>query len=145
MPRRKKPGRKPGPRPGAAGALSGAVASLRSALTTLVAERANLERKIATLENAIGIVGGGPVTIAAPRAAATRGGRGGRRREGSLKSFIEQVLRSSGGIMAVKDITSGVMSAGYKTKNKTLAKSVGIALTEMKNVQKVGRGKFRVK
>jgi len=45
--------------------------------------------------------------------------------------------------MAVKDITKGVVRSGYKTKNKTLAKSVGIALTEMPTVEKVGRGQFR--
>ena len=65
-------------------------------------------------------------------------------RPGSLKSVITTVLTGKG-IMAVKDITAGVLKAGYKTRNKTLAKSVGIALAEMKNVAKIGRGRFRLK
>jgi hypothetical protein len=47
--------------------------------------------------------------------------------------------------MAVKDITEGVRRGGYETRNKTLAKSVGIALTQMPEVDKVGRGLFRLK
>jgi hypothetical protein len=88
------------------------------------------------------------------RAAAGRGaGRRGRAgadkggspfRPGSLKEYIMGVLRTAGGKpMAVKDITQGVMDSGFETSNKTLAKSVGIALTQMPGVKKSGRGRFR--
>lgn len=46
--------------------------------------------------------------------------------------------------MAVKDVTEGVMKSGFKTKNKTLAKSVGIALTQMPMISKLGRGMFEL-
>ncbi len=45
--------------------------------------------------------------------------------------------------MTVKDVTTAVRKAGYKSKNKTLDKSVGVALSEMPGVKKVGRGTFR--
>ena len=46
--------------------------------------------------------------------------------------------------MAVKDITAAVRKSGYKTKNKTLDTSVGIALAEMKNAAKLRRGVYRL-
>ena len=47
--------------------------------------------------------------------------------------------------MAVKDITAAVLKAGYPSKSKTLAHSVGVALREMPGVVKVGRGQFRLR
>src|ERR1041385_170011 len=65
-------------------------------------------------------------------------------RAGSLKGFIVQVMKG-GGVMRVAEITAAIKRAGYKTKNKTLGHSVGVALREMKGVKKVGRGQFRVR
>jgi hypothetical protein len=135
------------------GGMAGALRSLHEYHGELVAQRGQLEAQIHAVENALSVMGG------TPRAYAGRGRVGrppGRRpgrppsmgrapRPGSLKAYILDVLSHGGGTMAVKDITSGVLSSGYKTKNRTLAKSVGIALTEMKNVTKVGRGKFRLR
>ncbi len=45
--------------------------------------------------------------------------------------------------MRVIQITAAVLKAGYSTKNKALAKSVGVALREMLGVKKVGRGTLR--
>ena len=72
----------------------------------------------------------------------TGSGRG--PRPGSLKAYVLDVLRGRG-VTAVKDITAAVLAHGYKTKNKTLAKSVGISLAQMPEAQKVGRGMFRMK
>lgn len=47
--------------------------------------------------------------------------------------------------MAVKDVTAAVVRAGYQTRNRTLGKSVGIALAQMPNVTKLGRGTFKLK
>ncbi len=115
----------------------------------LLQQRALLDQKVQALENAINAIGGftpvkrGPGPGRPPRRGPGRP-PGGAPRPGSLKDYIARVL-SEGGIMAVKDIAAGVLRAGYKTKNKTLAKSVGIALAEMKTVRKVGRGRFRLK
>ena len=67
------------------------------------------------------------------------------RRAGSLKDQIAKILSVGKGAMAVRDITARVLKSGYKTRNKTLAKSVGIALTQMPDVVKIGRGVFRRK
>ena len=126
------------------------VSNLTSARAELVAQRATLEGQIAALDRALAAMGSGAtahvgvVRKAAGRKAGVGRGRHGRR-AGSLKEYIIKVLKGGGGAMAVKDITGGVRRAGYPTKNKTLAKSVGIALTQMPDVRKVGRGKFRAK
>ena len=90
---------------------------------------------------------GGPVRAVAIAARSTgirpAAASGGQFRAGSLKQFITRVM-PSGRAMAVKDVTTGIKKAGYKTKNKTLAKSVGVALAEMPNVQRIGRGQFKL-
>ncbi len=154
MPRKKRPtaarktaGRKPMVRTGPAGGLSSALRGVQSYHMELLAQRRALDAQIGAVENALAVMG----RPAAPaQRAAGRPGRppgrppGGAPRPGSLKSYLVDVL-SGQGVMTVKDITSAVLAAGYKTKNKTLAKSVGIALTELKGVTKVGRGRFRLK
>ncbi|MBN2446493.1 MAG: hypothetical protein JXO22_07205 [Phycisphaerae bacterium] len=128
------------------GVFQGALQNLRGALEALLAERARLDGQIAAVEGAMSAIGTPGAAVVHPhRAVAGSKGRRGGHRAGSLKEFLENVLRASGGVMAVKDITEAVIKAGYKSKNKTLAKSVGIALTQMRNVGKVGRGRFRLK
>ena len=129
--------------------VGAAVGSLKSYCMELLTQRSQLDAKIAAVEQALRVMGSpGPRGRPAGRKTIVR--RGGRRRggrgprAGSLKEHILSVI-SGGGIMAVKDITDGVLAAGYRTKNKTLAKSVGIALTELPGVKKVARGKFRCK
>lgn len=135
--------------------LSGAMASLTSLRGNLVAERDALERRIAALNNAIAAFGGSAAggRSAGPAAGGGAGGGGGRGRgrrsgprRGSLKEYILNSMKS-GQPAYVKDITNSVVKSGYKSKNKTLAKSVGIALAEMVrsgHVVKEGRGQFRV-
>ena len=129
--------------------MNSAVRGLQMYHGQLMAQRADLDARLQLVAQALAAMGGravGRPAVAAGRVGRPPGRRGGAGgwRPGSLKAHIADVL-SGGGIMAVKDITSGVMKSGYKTKNKTLAKSVGIALTEMKGVAKVGRGRFHMK
>ena len=107
----------------------------------LVAERTQLDSQIAAIERALAALGS---TLPKTPTATARGRRGAGPRKGSLKGYIERVLRARRGAIAVKDITTRVLRAGYKSKNKALAKSVGIALTQMPNVAKVARGTFRL-
>jgi hypothetical protein len=123
-------------------ALAGVVTSLQAAHRTLVAERESLNTRIGALEGALRAMSAAPVARRGRGPRVSAGGRAFRR--GSLKEYIQRVLSSSSGAMAVKDVTAGVMKAGFKSKNKTLAKSVGIALTQMPKVSKVGRGLFRM-
>jgi uncharacterized C2H2 Zn-finger protein len=108
----------------------------------LLAQRAQVISKIDAIDKALAAMGG---TARVPARKPARGRRGRTMRPGSLKSYIQRVLQGHGGAMAVKDVTAGVLSAGFRTKNKTLAKSVGIALGQMPTVRKVSRGMFRLK
>jgi len=112
----------------------------------LTAQRDDLDRRIAALDNALSAMGAAVRPVAGARVAVGRGrgGRGGRR-AGSLKDYIARVLSAGSGAMAVKDIAAAVVKAGYKSSNKTLAKSVGSALAHMPDVLKVGRGLFKMK
>lgn len=148
-------------RTGAGAAMnSSLVGTMEAAYADLHAQRSALDVQIGALDAALAALRGG-----APRAAATRGrrragrptrapGKAKRRgrapratggvRSGSLKDYIQRVL-SAGTPMSVKDVTSGVTKAGFKTKNKTLATSVGIALANMPSVARVSRGVFKLK
>jgi hypothetical protein len=109
----------------------------------LVAQRDHVDQQIGAIDKALRAMGKAP---AARAATAARGGRrAGGTRAGSLKDFIARVLGATRKPMAVKDVTAGVLRSGFKSRNKTLAKSVGIALTQMPNVRKVSRGMFRLK
>jgi hypothetical protein len=130
---------------GASGGTAGggservAIQGLNAFRNRLRSQRAAIDAKIGALDAALNAMGSAlPTTVGLGR------GRHGPR-EGSLKDYVSKVLDAAGDVMSVKDITDGVLKLGYKTRNKTLAKSVGIALAEMSNVRKVGRGKFRVK
>jgi hypothetical protein len=135
----------------AGGGLQGALSGLVAYRTRLAQQRIALDAEIAALDAAVSAIGGQPA-VRAGRPAGRRPGRPAGRsqptgpgpRKGSLKEFILRVL-TGGGEMAVKDIAAGVLRRGYETSNKTLAKSVGIALTELPGVVKLGRGRFQTK
>ncbi len=135
---------------GMGGGVGSAVTNLQALHDELLQQRSALDGQIEAVASALRAIGR-PVAAGARMSAFRpmfmRGGRGrgggGNWRPGSLKAHIADVLRG-GGEMAVKDITAGVVRGGYKSKNKTLSKSVGIALTEMQGVNKTGRGRFRM-
>lgn len=133
----------------AAPAASVAATYLQAAHRELLGQRSSLDAQILQIESMLRSFGNRPAVSAAavgraPRSVQTGSAASKAYRSGSLKAHIADVL-STGGVQSVKDIADGVMASGYATKNKTLAKSVGIALTEMKNVIKVSRGKFRLR
>lgn len=129
-------------------AARGAIAALREFHATLMQKRDDLSQQISAIEQAIAGIGGQPAVPSAGRGGGRRGRRGGggkRPPEGTLKAYIERVLRKSGQPMQVKAITAAVRAAGYPTTNKTLEKSVGIAVTQIPGVKKVKRGTFALK
>jgi hypothetical protein len=122
-----------------------ALTGLRAYERDLLEQRSRIDQQLQAVQQAIAAMGAQPgAASAGPSRPAGRRAAGGGPRPGSLKDHILQVL-GAGQVMSVKDITDGVLSAGYSTRNKTLAKSVGIALAEMPQVRKVARGKFRTK
>jgi hypothetical protein len=124
------------------GAGDNAVASyLMAAHQSLLDERADVDRKITALESALAQFRHPALGKRGPGRPAARPAGG--YRAGSLKDYILRVL-SGGRTAAVKDIADGVVRAGYQSRNKTLAKSVGIALAQMPEVAKMGRGQYRL-
>lgn len=145
-----KRGRRGRPRGGAArGSVStGLVRNIEQYRQELIGQRDAIDQKLSALDQALRAFSGGGARARAARAAAPARAEDGRAgaafRPGSLKDYITQVL-ASGGTRTVKDISQAVIDAGYKTKNRTLATSVGLALAEMPNVRKVSRGTYRLK
>lgn len=148
--RRKKLGRR-GSAPSAGSAISDAVAGLNTARSALVAQRDELDHQLGEIDRILTNMGGGAAhSVRMPgrkpgRPAGRPSGKAaGGYRAGSLKSVLHGILASSGAAMRVQDITGRVHKAGYDSKNKTLAKSVGVALTQMTGVRKVKRGTFKL-
>ena len=121
---------------------AGLVRGMRVYQRDLVAKHAQVAAQIEAIDRALAALGAASRTPAA-KPQRRRGGAGLRR--GSLKYYVDRVLRARGRAMAVKDVTAAVQRAGFKSKNKTLGKSVGIAMSQMPNVRKVSRGTFRLK
>ncbi len=109
------------------------IETLEEALRLLREQRGQLDTRIQVIENALRTLRAGhqPTAVEPTRAH-------------SLAGYIERVL-AGGAAMTVKEITLAVVAAGYPTRNKTLAKSVGATLAKMPGVVKVGRGLYRKK
>ncbi len=143
-------GRRAAAPPAGASHRNAAMNGLLQYRAELLAEREQVDAQLEAVEHALGAMGGSvPAARVAPAymkrpGPAPSGAAAAGARAGSLKDYIVQVMNGQG-VMRVRDITDGVRTAGYPTRNKTLAKSVGIALTEMPRVAKVGRGQFRLK
>ena len=129
--------------------VTDAVAQLTLVRDNLLEQRATLDDQITKVDKALAAMDAPWSAGGARRSAAARPARSRRpvrgRRSGSLKEYIAKVLTAPRGAMAVKDITAAILKSGYNSKNRTLAKSVGIALTQMKDMTKVARGVFRKK
>ena len=138
-----------------AGGATRLVGEMQAYHSELAARRAAVDQEIAAIENAMAAMGG--ASRRAPRAQAKRrvarpkaarraarptGGRG--VRAGSLKAYIDDVLRKSGKPMSPKDIATAVMRAGYKTKAQNLVRAVSNALTDVKGIKRVGHGQYRM-
>jgi hypothetical protein len=124
------------------GLQAGLIRDIQSYHRALTDRRAEIDGQIMAIEQALGAFGVGSAKAARPTSKASRSGGA---REGSLKDYVGRVLAASGSAMMVKDIAAAVVKSGYKTKNKTLATSVGLALADMGSVKRVSRGQYRLK
>ncbi len=130
------------PRLGGADGIAAVVSHIRRYRNELAAQRAILDSQVAALDQAVAALG---AAAPARKVVSGNGQRGPGYRSGSLKAHIQHVLQAHGGAMAVKAVTAAVRKAGYKSKNRTLDKSVGNALANMQNVAKISRGMFQLK
>ena len=132
------------------GFLSGAQARrLAAGVKDMLADRERLAAELQKIENALAMFGISPVYLGVGKVARTTAraasGQSGPKvaRDGSLKTYIAQVLTTAG--MRPPEIADAVLSKGYQSKNKTLAKSIGIAVGEMVKdgqAKKLGRGSY---
>jgi hypothetical protein len=154
--KRKTPNKPGGRRPRAASASGGALdgqgllSSIRAYRHELEAQQAEVARQLAALDQAMCALGAnvpkpGPKMAAKPRGRAAGRPPAKPGHEGSLRSYIDQVLRTSGQRMRVAEITAAVRAAGYPTHNKRLGHSVAKLLAVMATVAKTGRGVYRAK
>jgi hypothetical protein len=118
--------------------IAGVIRELSAYGDQVAAQRAEVDAQIAAVEGALAALG-----ASAGGAQVRASGRRPSFRQGSLKDHIARVLGARRGPMSVKDITAAVRRAGYRSKNKTLDKSVGVALAEMRQIVKVARGQYR--
>ena len=124
----------------------------------LMTERLTLDSRIDAMGRALDEMGAkvsagparrvsrkGPKVKVKARKAAKRVGRGGVKvRAGSLKDYIGRVLRQRTRPMSPSDIGAGVVKAGLKTKAKDITKAVSNTLPKMKNIKKMGFGKYQL-
>ncbi len=146
-----------------AGNQTGVLPSLTTAYRDLLDQRDEIDRQIAALEHAITTMQGSAsngtvVGISGARRSRPVARRQSRRgpgrprgstakgyRKGSVKALIVDTLSARGKAMRVPEVAKAILAAGYKTKNQTFAKSVGIAMTEMPEVKRVARGVYKLK
>jgi len=131
---------RPTPRQPGIDGVGRAIHELRAFRDALAAQRAQMDAQLAAVDGAVSALGG-----SAGGAQVSASGRRPGVRKGSLKEFVQRVLRTHRGPKSVKDITAAVRAAGYRTKNKTLDKSVQTALMSMPGVVRVARGLYRLR
>jgi hypothetical protein len=129
----------PQPRTTGAG-IAGAIRELGVFRNTLAAERDRIDVQIPVIAGVLSAL-----DASASAALTHAAGQRPSARKGSLKEFIERVVRAHRGPMAVKDVTTAVLKAGYKSRDKTLRHSVHKLLAAMPHVAKVARGQYQLR
>lgn len=119
------------------------ISSLQDSHRALVAERDSLSGQIAALESAMSAISGSG-SVRGGKAAPREVGNGSAAefRTGSLKDYVHRVLSKSPTPLPVSEIAAAVVRSGFKSKNKTLSTTVGIALADMPGVRRVERGVY---
>lgn len=112
--------------------------------STLMAQRSALDAQIEGVTRAMQAIGA--VVPARPAARGVRKGwpTSGGARAGSLKDYIVRVLRQHPKPMSPREISSRVLSAGFKTKARDITKAVSNTLPKLKNVKRVGFGAYQL-
>ena len=123
----------------------GIIDAMQNHHNELLAERTSLDAQIDAFARAMETIGAATPT-GVTRPAGKKRGRpvGSVGRPGSLKSYIDRVLRQSYKPMSLKDIGTRVKKAGFKTKAKDLTKAVSNTLPGLKKVKRVGYGKYQL-
>jgi hypothetical protein len=118
--------------------IEGLIARQQRRLSTVVRQRAALERKLKAIDERIqeisGLAGGGGGRFLRPRNAV------------SLVTAIEQVLTKSAKPMGVKDIMEKVLASGYRSNSANFRAVVNLTLIkEKKRFRSTSRGVYALK
>lgn len=125
---------------GASHLLSG----MRDYHDELVAKRDQIDRELSAINDAMTALGEvPPASRGSVRGRRPRGAGG--HRDGSLKSFIVNVLGRQSTPATPKEIAAKVVQAGYKSRAQDLTKAVSNALPELNEVKRVGFGKYSLR
>ena len=121
------------------------IAKMKAHQSDLLAQRRSLTAQMDALAQAIAAIDGATPTGVA-RSSGKKRGRPAKAvgRAGSLKSYIDKVLRESSKPMSLKDIGKQVRKSGYKSKAKDLTNAVSNALPGLKKVKRVGYGTYQI-
>jgi len=123
----------------------------KEALTWLEGRRQALQEQMGKVEEQIAGVKEGRLD---PNSVLPRGGtktpakgttRKRRKQEGSLASRVTEVLQGKENGLGIEEIAKAVLEAGYETKGKNFRQQVAIALANAEEIERVGRGVYRLK
>ncbi|MBM3860614.1 MAG: hypothetical protein FJ395_13315 [Verrucomicrobia bacterium] len=123
----------------------------KQAVTWLEGRRRALEEQLAAVdEQIVGVKEGrlDPSSVLPKSGTApVEKGEPRRRRatEGALTKRIAEVLIGKESGMEIDEITKAVLDAGYQTKSKNFRQQVMVALGSTAEVERVGRGLYRMK
>ena len=121
---------------------------------TLLAQRAGIDGEIGAISDAMRSLGGRTTAKSIARTPAKRGpgrppgttkakkSKAQSFRSGTLKDYIVRVLDQNTKPLSPNDIGVRIMKAGFKTKAKNLTKAVSNTLPQLKQVKRLGFGKY---
>jgi hypothetical protein len=121
-----------------------AVTYLEGRKTTLLAEVAEVEDQIAAVKSG----------NLEPRKVLPSGGDGRqkgtpqpdqRKRAGGLADHVRQALAGATAPMSVQEVAEAVQAQGYQSKSKDFIKGLRVTMYQMKDVDVVERGQYRLK
>ena len=115
----------------------------QAALPALIAQRDELDRKIAELQS-LGEVASASKAPERPAPRATRAMVKRRKGHKTLKSVLVEILQEKPG-MSVAEIAEAALAAGYKSKSKVFKTLVKQALYHDKTFRRVGKGRFAMR
>ena len=130
------------------------ISEMQSYHDTLLAQRAGIEGEIGVIADAMRSLGSRAAGKSTARTPGKRGpgrppgkskatsSKGGSFRTGTLKDYIVRVLKQNTKPLSPNDIGTRILKTGFKTKAKDLTKAISNTLPQLKEVERLGFGKY---
>ena len=131
------------------GGTAALVGRMQDYHSDLLMRRESLDSEITAISNAIEAIGAAAPAASQGRRPGRPAGRVGRPRssggrKGSLRDYVLRTMGKRSTPMSPRQLASAVVKAGYKSKAKDLTKAVSNLLPQLKQVKRVGFGKYRL-